>query len=180
PGLLYKTLDPQAGILGCFECHSTGPVRDTQSGLEPGESGVQCEACHGAASAHVASAGKQKLSIPRADLNNFCGRCHRPPASDPASIDWSFAWNVRHQPVYLSQSQCFKKSGGALTCLTCHDAHAPRLARDACAGCHASTPRACGPRCVNCHMPAVSPEPPLRFTNHWIGVYSGGAKLRPR
>jgi hypothetical protein len=28
-------------------------------------------------------------------------------------------------------------------------------------------------------MPLVSPQPALRFTNHWIGVYRAGAKLKP-
>jgi hypothetical protein len=29
-------------------------------------------------------------------------------------------------------------------------------------------------------MPRVSPQAGLRFTNHWIGVYAAGAKLKPR
>jgi formate-dependent nitrite reductase cytochrome c552 subunit len=33
--------------------------------------------------------------------------------------------------------------------------------------------------CIDCHMPKVSPQIPLRFTNHWIGVYGPGAKLKP-
>src|SRR5207248_6904446 len=28
-GTLYKVLDPDVGIRGCFECHSTGPVSVT-------------------------------------------------------------------------------------------------------------------------------------------------------
>jgi hypothetical protein len=28
-------------------------------------------------------------------------------------------------------------------------------------------------------MPLVSPQAPLRFTNHWIGIYRSGAKLKP-
>jgi hypothetical protein len=53
-GLPYKTADPKTGILGCFECHSTGPVKVTSQGeLLPHETGVRCEACHGAGRAHV-------------------------------------------------------------------------------------------------------------------------------
>lgn len=177
-GLLYKTRDPVAGIDGCFDCHSTGPAR---------EPGVQCEACHASSKPGVHASNPRALSA--AKLNDFCGRCHRPPAADPAKIDWNYAWNVRHQPVYLSQSRCFAKSAGRLSCLTCHAAHAP-LATAAshydaqCASCHAPSQRAgvCAPRdCAGCHMPRVSPEPPLRFANHWIGVYpAAGAKLRPR
>jgi hypothetical protein len=29
-------------------------------------------------------------------------------------------------------------------------------------------------------MPKVSPRAPLRFTNHWIGIYREGFPLRPR
>ena len=186
-GLLYKVGDSQAGIDGCFECHSTGGL---DANLKPAEAGVHCESCHGPAAAHVSAPSQGNVTNPgrssAASLNDLCGRCHRPPASDPAKIDWNFAWNVRHQPVYLSQSACFMKSRGRLTCLTCHAAHEP-LRREAtaydarCLGCHDTRPPACAPRgCPDCHMPRVSPEPPLRFTNHWIGVYGAGAKLKPR
>lgn len=167
-GLLYKDSDPVNGIDGCFNCHSTGKRT---------ENGVRCEACHGPGSAHADSAGMTKISVPRAGQNAFCGNCHRPPASDPAKIDWNYAWNVRHQPVYLSQSKC------NVTCTTCHNPH-QKLASNydgTCRKCHTRTTSACGTsNCTSCHMPRVSPEPPLRFTNHWIGVYSGGSNLKPR
>ncbi len=187
-GLLYPANDRQTGISGCFECHSTGGL----DRLEPAENGVRCEACHGPGAAHAASGGKAAVVNPKrltaAELNGFCGRCHRPPASGPARIDWNFAWNVRHQPVYLSQSACFVKSQGKLSCLTCHSPHAPLETHvenyDArCNACHAAVQRSssCAPRdCAGCHMPRVSPEPPLRFTNHWIGVYpAADSKLKP-
>src|SRR5579872_5023623 len=31
-GVLYKTTDPTTGIVGCFECHSTGPVTFSADG----------------------------------------------------------------------------------------------------------------------------------------------------
>jgi hypothetical protein len=184
-GLLYKVGDAQAGIEGCFGCHSAGGL---DSALKPFESGVQCEACHGGGLSHV---GKPATPMDRpgrggaGELNEFCGGCHRPPASDPAKIDWNFAWNVRHQPVYFSQSACFTGSKDRLSCVTCHPAH-QALRTDAafydaqCVGCHDTRPAACEARnCAGCHMPRVSPEPPLRFTNHWIGVYGPGAHLKP-
>lgn len=184
-GLLYKIGDPVAGIDGCFSCHSTGGV----TGLTPAENGVRCEACHGAGAKHAASRGKAPVVNPgrmtASALNDECGRCHRPPASDPAKVDWNFAWNVRHQPVYLSQSACFVKSGGKLSCLTCHGPHEPLRTSAAfydqkCSSCHPARAPSCGPRnCAGCHMPRVSPEPPLSFTNHWIGIYRGGAGLKP-
>jgi hypothetical protein len=189
-GLLYKITDPQAGIQGCFECHSTGPVSfDAKGDPTVNETGVHCEGCHGPGSAHAANPERNRLTNPAdlaaAGLNNFCGRCHRRPSDQGPETDWNYAWNVRHQPVYLKQSLCFRKSGGRLSCLNCHDPHEsarkkPVSAFDAkCAECHAE----CGAKeranCVDCHMPLVSPQPPLRFTNHWIGVYRAGGKLKP-
>jgi predicted CXXCH cytochrome family protein len=188
-GLIYKIADPQSGIAGCFECHSTGPVSFTPDGeVRLTEQGVHCESCHGPGAAHAKDPAHARPTNPAklsaAGLNEFCGRCHRPPAAANAAIDWSFSWNIRHQPVYLSESQCFKKSRGALTCLTCHDPHetagTAQLAgyNRRCLGCH---PKAAAKpaNCVDCHMPRVSPQPPLRFSNHWIGIYRGSSKLKP-
>ncbi len=192
-GLLYKTRDSAAGIAGCFECHSTGPVSFAPTGdAQLTELGVRCEACHGPGAAHVKNPQRSLQNPARlspAQLNDFCGRCHRPPASKGVAIDWNYAWNVRHQPVYLSQSECFRKSGGALSCLRCHDPHGPAGRKPAgdynarCHQCHAVVKPVCRQQtpanCIDCHMPLVSPQSPLRFTNHWIGVYGAGAKLKP-
>lgn len=215
-GLLYKAMDPNTGIVGCFECHSTGPVITGPEVIRPRETGVRCEACHGPGSAHVRAAREGRSEeirkaiqnpgrLPASQLNVFCGRCHRLPAAKGTVIDWNYAWNIRHQPVYFSQSACFRKSQGALTCLTCHNPHEPLRSGDSafynqrCLDCHkhsggelqiraavkASPPRpVCEARdpanCIDCHMPRVSPQAGLRFTNHWIGVYAEGAKLKPR
>jgi hypothetical protein len=197
-GVLYKISDPQFGIKGCFECHSTGPVSfDDQGNARVGELGVRCEVCHGPGGEHGADPQHHRLTNPAslspAELNNFCGRCHRPPAARSVVIDWNYAWNVRHQPVYLSQSRCFLKSR-TLSCLTCHDLHEPATKKpvaffnEKCLQCHSGSGNlhktGCIAKgrsnCINCHMPLVSPQPPLRFTNHWIGIYRTGAKLKPR
>jgi len=193
-GLLYKTLDPATGIAGCFECHSTGPLSFTPTGdARPTELGVTCETCHDAGAAHGKNPRRSAMQNPAklsaAQLNEFCGRCHRPPAAKGVEIDWNYAWNVRHQPVYLSQSACFRKSGGALSCLTCHDPHEAAGSKPAadynarCHRCHSIVKAVCRQQtlanCIDCHMPSVSPQSPLRFTNHWIGVYGDGAKLKP-
>lgn len=189
-GVLYKIADPQFGIKGCFECHSTGPVSFDQKGdVAVHENGVRCESCHGPGSAHAADPRHHAMTNPAnlsaADLNNFCGRCHRPPAATNVQIDWNYAWNVRHQPVYLSQSRCFLKSAGKLSCLTCHEAHEPAAKKPVaffnqkCLQCHEACAVKSRTNCIDCHMPLVSPQPPLRFTNHWIGIYRSGAKLKP-
>lgn len=189
-GVLYKISDPDFGIKGCFECHSTGPVSfDDKGDVHVHEDGVRCENCHGPGSAHAAEPAKHPLRNPAklasAELNDFCGRCHRPPARKGIAIDWSYPWNLRHQPVYLSQSRCFLKSDGRLSCLTCHDAHEPAARKPVaffnqkCNQCHDSCAVRSRTNCIDCHMPMVSPQSPLRFTNHWIGIYRTGAKLKP-
>jgi hypothetical protein len=184
-GERYRTFDPNAAILRCFQCHSTGPLRLGEGvRIEPSEPGVQCEACHGAGADHAAVRNPRKLSAER--INELCGACHRMPAAAGDDTDWNNPWNARHQPLYLNQSACFQKSKGALSCLTCHRAHEP-VSRDAagydalCARCHAGVRhrQAAAGSCVGCHMPAVRPHAALRFANHWIGIYAAGKELRP-
>jgi Cytochrome c554 and c-prime len=203
-GQMYRTDDAISGISGCFECHSTGPVtRDATGALHPHETGVRCEACHGGGAAHKVSAlsNNRKQAVGRignpgrmtaGELNIFCGNCHRAPGAKGVQIDWNIAWNVRHQPIYFSQSACFRQSKDTFSCVTCHDPHTALVRNDSfydgkCRECHNERARkpakACGEtgtsNCVQCHMPTVSPQAWLRFTNHWIGVYSGGGKLKP-
>jgi predicted CXXCH cytochrome family protein len=59
----------------------------------------------------------------------------------------------------LLGSTCFRKSGGALTCITCHDPHqeshgaaATSRYNRACLGCHAEAHNR-EQNCVGCHMP---------------------------
>jgi hypothetical protein len=192
-GVRYRIFDAAADILHCFQCHSTGPLSlGAGQRIEPSEPGVRCETCHGPGAAHIQAGGaKEAIWNPKrlsaAGLNEFCGSCHRKPQTALDDTDWSSPWNTRHQPVYLSQSACFRKSGAALTCLSCHAPHAP-LSRSAagydkrCVECHRAVRHHMAleaKSCVECHMPAVEVRPELRFTNHWIGVYAKGAKLRP-
>jgi hypothetical protein len=87
-----------------------------------------------------------------------------------------------------------QKSAGKLSCFTCHEPHEPLqrssdFYKQRCIACHsgAGAPMPsdiCGKEgrsnCLDCHMPRVSPQASLRFTNHWIGVYDRGSKLKPR
>ncbi len=204
-GVFYKTFDPEPKILRCFQCHSTGRLSlGPKLEIRPGELGVRCEACHGPGSLHVDAASNGKIPAARkliqnprrfsaAELNQFCGACHRKPAPAGATTNWSDPWNTRHQPLYLSRSACFQKSQGALSCLTCHDAHQPLRKNEPayyngrCGTCHDATAHpplkasnTTKPEdCLACHMPKVAPQAHLRFTNHWIGVYLDGATLKP-
>ncbi len=203
-GVYYETFGRQPSIMRCFQCHSTGPLALGDGfSLRPHELGVRCEACHGPGREHVEATASGNLERVRATIGNparltakkllnFCGDCHRPPASAGQVVDWSDPWNVRHQPVYLSQSACMQPGGQALTCMLCHDPHgplSPEAARDngRCLDCHENRnppSPVCRDKpnqaCSSCHMPPVRPQGELRFTNHWIGVYEPGQPLRPR
>lgn len=198
-GVMYRTLSPQTEILRCFRCHSTGPISlGERLSIQPSELGVQCEACHGPGGEHAARAAAGDLSDPGIvdpgklepdALMQLCGRCHRPPAEEPSEIDYRDPWNVRHQPLYLVRSACYKQSG-SLTCMTCHDPHAPIVRNDAahydagCKNCHSAGETVCKAgktaNCASCHMPQVEPQDGLRFTNHWIGVFPAGESYLPR
>ncbi|HXJ42518.1 MAG TPA: tetratricopeptide repeat protein, partial [Bryobacteraceae bacterium] len=125
-------------------------------------------------------------------LNELCGACHRQASSLDDETDWGNPWNLRHQPAYLHRAACFRNSPGtskeAMSCLTCHDPHAPIEKRAAvydakCASCHpkvAHKAAIAAKTCVSCHMPQVSTSKTLSFTNHWIGIYEqAGPKLTP-
>ncbi|HEY1950123.1 MAG TPA: tetratricopeptide repeat protein [Bryobacteraceae bacterium] len=190
---VYRIFDASESVLRCFRCHSTGPLSLGPSlQIQPNELGVRCENCHGPGRAHVESHSARTIQNPgrlsALQINTLCGACHREATDLDDGADWSNAWNVRHEPRYLHRAACFRNSGGALSCLTCHDPHQPQKRTSAfydsrCTSCHAkvahTSPVASG-SCTGCHMPRVKTSPNLTFTNHWIGIYDPHAsKLIP-
>jgi len=180
-GVTYQTFAADSNILRCFQCHSTGKLRLTPArAIEPGQPGVRCETCHGPGSDHSAKPQRGNIRNPAklsaVEVNDLCGQCHRMPPARGEATNFENPWNVRHQPVYFSQSACFLKSEGKLSCLSCHNPHEDTkpLGDAKCAECHAKprhTTATAGNSCVTCHMPVVNPSPLLGFVNHWIGVY---------
>lgn len=170
----------------CFSCHATSLPLDAgeiqQSHIR---AGVTCQRCHGPRAEHVATDGiigdgfwsraSQQESV------EHCAECHRSAAEqDPSTIVPDNPDIARFQPVGLVQSACFQKS--SMTCVTCHDPHRPLDAQDSlgvwqCSQCHDGA-RNDHPRCraghvddcVRCHMPKVSMDRPIRFTDHWIRI----------
>ena len=184
----------RSNTLKCFGCHTTvtsdrGPGALDPSAMIPN---VTCERCHGPAGDHVAAAraggpaGRLRMRrgpgrTAPADELAFCGQCHRLPdmiAAGPASIVPENTTLVRHQPVGLMQSACYTRTGGGLSCSTCHDPHARPSTDTAayeavCRSCHegpkkTTCPVDPGAGCVGCHMPRRETTRGMRFTDHWI------------
>jgi predicted CXXCH cytochrome family protein len=156
------------------------------------QSGITCESCHGNPSAHLASAGTvpvldpAKLSPSRRD--SICLQCHLEgetsvnksgrsladfmPGEELSDYVTHFVRSgelganrrATSQWEALLQSECKRKSGDRLTCITCHDPHSPPAPgqkvsyyRNKCLTCHGEAsfvskhhPRE--PDCTFCHM----------------------------
>ncbi len=188
----FRTFDPSAGIMRCFACHSTGPLKLAEGQtIVPHELGVRCEACHSASGEHARDPARYSSENPgryTADaINELCGQCHRMPAGETETTDLRDPWNVRHQPLMLAASACYRASNGRLSCLTCHSPHAavdrnPANYDVRCQACHAGvkhTRTIAGKPCAECHMPAVRPQPYLTFANHRIAIYAPSDPLTP-
>jgi hypothetical protein len=207
PGLMpYGGELPPKIARECFRCHATqlaagdDEQRFDENTMIPN---VSCERCHGPAKAHVAAARRHS---PESELMlafgpdhytaekliTMCGSCHRlPSASQAGRINLDDPNLVRFQPVGIVQSQCYQKSAGAFSCVTCHDPHArvspDRPAYDqTCVTCHggpnapkpetlAKPARTCPvsaqSRCVECHMPRKDAGQGILFSDHWIRIH---------
>jgi hypothetical protein len=126
--------------------------------------------------------------MPAAELNAFCGKCHRLELGTEAeNKDTRDPRNSRNQPLMLGASACFRAGKGRLTYFTCHAPHEELRQTEAaydrvCQNCHASPRhrRAIeGHACAECHMPGVRYGSELVFVNHRIGVYAEGNAVTP-
>jgi len=183
----------------CFICHSTTLVHEGET-PRPEKSifNVGCERCHGAGREHAESArnGQKAGSIFRfrdasADtIMRLCGECHRSPQSIPEEELETSVDLPRFAGTALGASKCYQKSGGKLSCVSCHDPHAG-VSRSAtsyekvCISCHngqsaAQKPCPVKPKsgCIPCHMPPQSLGDPeeVKFHNHWIRVFKNAKK----
>ena len=76
---------------------------------------------------------------------DLCGKCHRHPSRVPPDrLDADDPVLARFQPIGLSQSLCFKRCQGRLSCVSCHEPHArassdPAHYERLCKGCHTSS-----------------------------------------
>jgi len=203
---LGKTLDQVDGANECLKCHTTvGRSVRNRTGPESADHAIGCEGCHGPGGLHLASvsshfsdlaiANPARASV--AGVNHLCGRCHSQHLIEMPSSLADHAW-ARFPGSTLPSSRCYTESGGALSCVTCHDPH-----RDAetsalfyeskCLSCHTTSTRARDEAraseeasrspcpinatrdCVRCHMPKVwYPGLHTHFTDHYIRVRNDG------
>lgn len=183
-GLLFDA--PKAK--NCFSCHASA-ISETAGmiDLQTMHPGVTCQRCHGPRAEHVASKGEVTddfwRTVSQMESINRCAECHRrAEEQDPEDVNRQNPQIVRFQPVGLVQAPCFK--GSEMTCLTCHDPHQTLSAQDSmgvwqCFQCHDGTQAhqafcSAGHRddCMQCHMPKVAMDSPVKFTDHWIRIRS--------
>lgn len=166
--------------------------RNHFAGAPFAQGGISCESCHGDPSAHLAQNGRGPILNP-ANLtgsrrDSICLQCHleaevavnRPGRSlndyrpgEDLSEDVRFfihqgeigaGARATSQWEALLQSSCYRKSGGRMSCTTCHDPHSDpspkeRVAfyRSKCLACHSQASFAAlhhpeQPDCTLCHM----------------------------
>lgn len=174
----------------CLTCHGAPGTHATH------EAGVTCEICHGPGQPHLAALGAhaQDLAmwnpnkLPMADRMRPCVQCHSGSSviEDPLPDDAL----ISDQVTALKNSECWRQTGGDVTCINCHDPHqdAPRSvltarAEKTCLGCHnaavphhaalCSVNRTTG--CVPCHM-ADETRGAFVIAEHWIRVQPGQEK----
>lgn len=172
----------------CLTCHGEPRTRGTHT-----EIGVTCESCHGPGQSHLSALAKKTADkgivnpskLPIAEQMRPCSQCHSgfTVVQDPMPDDLL----ISDQVTALSNSECWRQSGGKVTCVNCHDPHqdAPRAITVAksertCLECHneavtehaglCPVNRSSG--CVGCHM-SGQVRAPFVITDHWIRVQSG-------
>jgi predicted CXXCH cytochrome family protein len=170
----------------CLSCHGAPRTHGTRV-----ESGITCESCHGPGQPHLAALSSHAPDLgilnpgklPVADSMRACSQCHAGSSviEDPMPDDTL----ISDQVTAFKNNECWRQSGGLLTCTNCHDPHrdAPHSALVAksektCLGCHGArvtkhaglcpVNRTTG--CVGCHMPDQV-RGAFIMADHWIRVH---------
>src|SRR5690349_5735701 len=153
----------------CLSCH--GQPQGHGSHIDVG---VTCESCHGPGQMHLSALGKKSVDkgilnpvkLPISEQMQPCSRCHAgfSMVQDPMPDDLL----ISDQVTALQNTECWRQTGGKITCVSCHDPHqdAPRAtlvsrSEKVCLQCHSAglsdhaglCPLNRGTGCVGCHMP---------------------------
>ena len=115
----------------CLICHTTNAraVRE-RIGPEFDDRAIGCEQCHGPGGLHLSAVAVQfsDLAIVNptaaspADINKLCGLCHSQQFAVMPALRIAPDW-ARFPGSTLPWSRCYAETGGALSCVTCHDPH---------------------------------------------------------
>jgi len=170
----------------CLACHGAPRTHATAE-----ETGVDCENCHGPGQPHLAAIGAHARDLrilnpkklPVAERMRPCSQCHAGSSvvEDPMPDDVL----ISDQVTALKNSECWRQSGGEITCTNCHDPHqdapaAVLVARSekTCLRCHGAgvakraglcpVNRSTG--CAGCHM-ANEIRGAFTIAEHWIRVH---------
>jgi predicted CXXCH cytochrome family protein len=170
----------------CLSCHPAPRALGTRI-----ETGVACETCHGPGQPHLAALGAHSKDLgilnpkklPMAERFKPCTQCHEGSGfvEDPMGDNLL----ISNQVTALKNSECFRQTGGQITCVNCHNPHqdAPHSvlvarAEQTCLRCHSAAvqnrPALCpvnrSSGCVGCHMPDQI-HGAFHLADHWIGVH---------
>ncbi len=186
------------GAVRCLYCHVTfyRDFRDPAPeplGRAAADRGIGCERCHGPGGNHVRAIkgnfGETAIVNPGAGgaqaIGKACADCHVVGSEAEIKKAPDDPRYARSPGVTLSFSRCFTDSDGAMSCMTCHDAHrddqgSASFFEAKCLSCHGAKP---GPeqkltaaprggdrivgkkpvvcpvnpttKCLECHMPKV-------------------------
>ncbi len=133
----------------CQSCH--GAARTYGARIE---TGVTCENCHGPGQPHLAALKDHSRDLaiwnprklPLGERMRPCAQCHAGSSviEDPMPDDAL----ISDQVTALKNSECWRQSGGEITCLDCHEPHRDTL--------HAALIATTEKTCLRCHSVAVA------------------------
>jgi len=164
----------------CGRCHTTGYSKEgSQDNLEGivgtwKLTGIQCEACHGPGSDHIAQGGDvTQIKVDKS--SELCGQCHVRGSKDKIPASGGF---IRHHEQYNELLASPKKS---FDCVLCHNPHkkAEFAMKQDCATCHArekakyagNKMEKVGVACTDCHMPRAV-KSAVKFADYEADVRS--------
>ncbi len=199
PDAADRYAEPFTLGIGCERCHGPGELHIAEmmtTSVPIAESRVKnivnprklsserqldvCRQCHLQGKAVVLRSGKAWFDFRPGQLLASHRSVYVPSVTEEEVIE------VADSPQRMMRSQCYIKSGGALTCITCHNPHrsikefTPQHYNNACQSCHEPTSLAqqklgyqhsVSDNCVDCHMNRTGNENTLHGvsnTDHWI------------
>ena len=132
-----EPVDVRDGVVRCLYCHVTrswifrDPPPESPIGPEAADAGIGCERCHGPGGNHIAAvqagfadtAIVTVLAANAGGITRQCGDCHIVDIPSEIEEEPEDPRYVRSPAVTLTLSRCYQESGGALSCVTCHDPH---------------------------------------------------------